>query len=155
VTETHHDPTIHGLFKRCSEVFCGYSRYRTALLQTIVREIWLRLAEHWRSGDNPQVSRRMEQMVEFLRQHLHEPISRQDLAEQFSMTPEHINALFKKELGVTPTQLIHRERVYRAYQWIRNEGLSVKQAAEKVGFCDPFYFSKVFKRIMGLSPSEV
>jgi len=155
VTETHHDPVIHDLFKRCDEVFGGYGRYRMALVETIVREIWLRLAEHWRSSDDPQVSRRMGQMVGFLRDHLYEPISRRDLAEHFSMTPEHINALFKKELGITPTQLIHRERVYRAYQLIRNDGLSVKQAAEKVGFCDQFYFSKVFKRILGLSPSEV
>jgi len=45
--------------------------------------------------------------------------------------------------------------VYRAYQLIQHEGLSVKEAAPRVGFCDQFYFSKVFKRIMGVSPSTV
>jgi AraC-like DNA-binding protein/quercetin dioxygenase-like cupin family protein len=155
VTETRQDQVFLDLFKRCDEVFQKYSRYRDPLLKTIVRAIWLRLAEYWQGSTDRVISIRMEQMVKYLRDHLTEPISRRDLAGVFSMTPEHINALFKKELGITPTQLVHRERVYRAYQLIQHEGLSVKEAAPRVGFCDQFYFSKVFKRIMGVSPSTV
>ncbi len=155
VTKVEPDKTLFDLFKRCNEVFGSYSRYRQLLLQAMVRAIWLRLAEHWQGRGDRAVSVRMEQMVRYLRDHLREPVSRRNLAGEFSMTPEHINALFKKELGITPTQMVHRERVYRAYQYIQQEGLSVKEAAERVGFCDQFYFSKVFKRIMGVSPSTI
>ncbi len=155
VTRVGRDKTLFDLFKRCSEIFGGYSRYRQALLQTMVRTIWLRLAEPWQGPGDRALSRRMEQMVRYLREHLCEPISRRNLAREFSMTPEHINALFKKELGISPTRLVHRERVYQAYQYIQQEGLSVKEAAQRVGFCDQFYFSKVFKRIMGVSPGTI
>jgi len=47
ITDVRDDRNIRELFKRCNDVFCGLNRYRTALLETIVREIWIRLAEHW------------------------------------------------------------------------------------------------------------
>ena len=146
---------IDGLFKRCRDVFCGYSRYRYALLRAILQQIWINLAQHWSDRSYPQVSPRIAEMLAFIRKHLREPISRCDIAEAFSLTPEHVNALFKKELGVSPTQLIHRERVYLACQYLQAERITVKQAAQRVGFYDQFYFSKVFKRIMGVSPREM
>jgi AraC-like DNA-binding protein len=73
----------------------------------------------------------------------------------FRITPEHVNALFRKELGVTPTQFLHRERIFRAYRYIRDQGVSVKEAAAQVGFDDPFYFSRVFKRIFKHAPSSL
>jgi AraC-like DNA-binding protein len=155
VTPVGQDRVLFDLFKRACEVFAGYSRHRRDLLQALVRAIWLRLAERWQGPDSRGVSRRMERMVEYLRDHLTEPVSRRNLAREFFMTPQHINALFKKELGISPTQLVHRERVYQAYQYIQQEGLSVKEAARRVGFCDPFYFSKIFKRLMGASPGTI
>jgi AraC-like DNA-binding protein len=155
VTRVGRDKTLVDLFRQCNDLFGSYSRYRQTLLQTLVRAVWLRLAEHWQGPSGRAISKRMEQMVQYLRDHLREPVSRRNLAREFSMTPEHINALFKKELSITPTQLVHRERVYQAYQLIQQEGLSVKESAERVGFCDQFYFSKVFKRIMGVSPGTI
>ncbi|MBN2584127.1 MAG: helix-turn-helix transcriptional regulator [Planctomycetes bacterium] len=155
VTDVTTDSQIENLFRRCAEAFTGYSRYRTALVETIAREIWLRLAEHWSDGDVRPVSRRMELMIDYLRRHLSTNVSRRDLAQAFSVTPEHVNALFKKELGMTPTQFVHRERCLSGYRLMRDEGLSVKEAARATGFSDAFHFSKVFKRIMGLPPSHV
>jgi transcriptional regulator GlxA family with amidase domain len=96
----------------------------------------------------------MQEMVGWLRQHLTEPVSRRDLAARLYVTPEHINAMFKKELGISPTQFVHRERVLLANRLMLTEGLSVKEAAARTGFCDQFYFSKVFKKVMGVPPSR-
>jgi AraC-like DNA-binding protein len=155
VTRVENDWAIHSLFKQCSDVFSGYSRFRSAFLQTLVRAIWLRLIEYWQGGYGHLLSPRMEKMLTFLRSHLCDPISRTDLAEEFALTPQHVNALFKKEMGISPTQFIHRERVMLAYRFILDEGLSVKEAAARVGFDDPFYFSKVFKKIMNFSPGGI
>ena len=96
----------------------------------------------------------MERMVAYLRAHLCEQVSRRDLAREFSVTPEYVNALFKRELNVSPTQFVHRERALLAYRYLRDDRLSVKEVAARVGFSDPFYFSKVFKRLVGVSPSQ-
>ena len=94
-------------------------------------------------------------MVSYLRTHLDRKVTRRSLAREFGITPEHVNALFKKHLGVTPTQFIQRERMQKAYHYLRDEGLSVKETAARVGFDDPFYFSRVFKRLMHRSPTSV
>jgi AraC-like DNA-binding protein len=126
-----------------------------SLVQAIAREILIRLARRWAGDTAGGVTPRMERMMSWLRAHLEESVSRQDLAREFALTPEYVNALFKKELGITPTQFIHRERVLRASRHMQSRGLSVKQAAARVGFNDPSYFSKVFKRIMGVPPSRI
>jgi AraC-like DNA-binding protein len=97
----------------------------------------------------------MKGMVAHLRAHLDRKITRRSLAREFGITPEHVNALFKKQLGVTPTQFIHRERMQLAYRYLRDEGASVKEVATRVGFDDPFYFSRVFKRVMCRTPGSV
>jgi AraC-like DNA-binding protein len=42
-----------------------------------------------------------------------------------------------------------------AYRYLRDEGASVKEVATRVGFDDPFYFSRVFKRVMCRTPGSV
>ncbi len=161
VTDVRGEKSIQAAFKRCSEVFNEYGPYRRVLLEAVALEIWVRLAARWgRSGNGigegkRGISLRAQRMVDFLKKNLCEPISRRDLADAFHLTPEHINAIFKRELGISPTGFIHRERVLRAYNGIRDEGWSVKEAAARVGFSDPFYFSRVFKRIMSESPGHV
>ena len=155
VTHTRGHAVIHDLFRRCSDTYREYSPFRDELLETSLKELWIRLAEYWRGSHSPSPSGRVRAMTDFLMTHLCEPITRQHLSTAFGVTPEHVNALFRKELGVTPTQFIHRERVLRAYRFLRDEGCSVKEAATRVGFDDPFYFSRVFRRILQRNPSSV
>jgi AraC-like DNA-binding protein len=154
VTDMSREPAVVDLFRRAAEAFAGYGRYRGALVETITREIWLRLAERWTGTETRTMSRRLEQMVAFLREHATRQVTRRDVAEAFSVTPEHVNAMFKKQLGLTPTQFVHRERCLLAYRMMRDHGLSVKEAARTTGFGDAFHFSRVFKRVMGISPSR-
>ncbi len=150
------DPVLmHDLFRRCSDAFEGHSVLRQEICRTIAREIWLRLAECWSRTDNVQLSQRVAAMVQYLRDHLFETVGRRELAARFHLSPEHVNYLFKQELGISPTQLVQRERILIAYRMIQEEGLSVKEAADRVGYRDPFYFSRLFSRIAGISPGRV
>ena len=94
-------------------------------------------------------------MLEYIREHLVKPLTRQELASAFNLTPGYINQLFKAELGMSPSAVINRERLARAYQMIDREGYSVKESAFAVGFKDPLYFTRVFRRVYELSPSQI
>lgn len=155
ITHTGADAAVHDLFLRCSETHEGYDRYRAELLETLAKELWIRLAEYWLGGGGGRVSARVRPMVSYLRAHLEADVGRRELARVFRITPEHVNALFRRELGVTPTQFLHRERIMRAYRYLRDEGLSVKESAARVGFDDPFYFSRVFRAVLKRTPSSV
>jgi AraC-like DNA-binding protein len=113
------------------------------------------LLGHWQQPASTKLSPRMEAMLAYIRGHLQQPLSRQTLASAFGLSPEHINLLFRRELGMTPSAVINRERVMLAYRLIHEQGKSVKEAAYAVGYQDPFYFSRVFKRTLGIPPSQV
>jgi AraC-like DNA-binding protein len=147
------DKDLESCFRRSSEVLAGYGKNRKAMLEVICREMWLRLAEYWEGAVVSRLAPRTLEMIEWVRVNLKNPISRRDLARKFFLTPEHINAIFKRELGVSPTQFIHRERILLANKLMKTRGLNIKEVAEQVGFCDQFYFSKIFKRLMGVAPS--
>ncbi|MBS3733613.1 MAG: helix-turn-helix transcriptional regulator [Phycisphaerae bacterium] len=155
LTDVSDDPEVPALFRRAAETFSGYGRFRAELVSTIVKEVYVRLSRQWAEPGGRRLSPRMRRMVAYLREHLAEHPTRRDLAEAFGLTPQYVNALFRQELRTTPTRYVHRECVLWAHRLLRGEGLSVRQAGRRVGFDDPFHFSRVFKRVLGVAPSRL
>ncbi|MCL4860593.1 MAG: AraC family transcriptional regulator [Caldilineaceae bacterium] len=144
---------LHNRFKRLAAVFDSYTPYRSEQTSAIASEIVFMLAGYWRKTTSPARSPRMELMIRYIRANLRQPLSRRELGRAFGITPEHVNVLFRKELGMTPAAVINRERVLAAYRMLHEQGCSVKEAAYAVGYNDPLYFSRVFKMVFGVSPS--
>ncbi|MBT3294870.1 MAG: helix-turn-helix transcriptional regulator [Verrucomicrobia bacterium] len=149
-------PFIQACFIELAALYEGHRTYRDAAMRSLCHHILLRLASLWRSGEGDAAAGpRVEQMLSYIREHYRAPINRQTLGKHFGMTPEHVNYLFKKELGTTPTTVINRERCIRAYALLSRHGRSVKETAYEVGFNDPAYFSRVFRRLMHQPPHDV
>jgi AraC-like DNA-binding protein len=144
-------------FTRMAAVYESYQPYRKEWVDCIANEIVLILAAHWRNEIQRAAhpSPRMEAILGYIREHLAQPVTRCSLAETFNLSAGCINQLFQAELGMPPTAVINRERVARAYQLLDRDGLSVAEAAAAVGFQDPFYFSRVFKQVYTIPPSQV
>ncbi|MDD5726975.1 MAG: helix-turn-helix transcriptional regulator [Victivallales bacterium] len=153
VTDIKGDTAIHELFRNCRNVFEGFGKYRRELLTAMAKELGLRLAEYWEGGSEKKLSPRLRQMTLFLQKNPDKSPARRVLAKKFHITPEYVNALFKKELGISPARFLKRMKIYQSCCLLCEEGLSVKETAEQLGFYDEFHFSKSFKEIMGLSPS--
>lgn len=145
---------LHERFQRLATVYNSYWPYRNEQTRAIAGEIVLILAGQWQKPSGPAFSPRLAEMIRFIRCNLHGPLSRRELAHTFGISPEYVNALFRKELGMTPSAVINRERVMAAYRLIHEQGCSVKEAAYAAGYSDPLYFSRVFKRIFGVPPSQ-
>jgi AraC-like DNA-binding protein len=155
-TSLKNGEAVKSCFLRCAALFAGHSPYRISLMQTCAREAWLRLCEYWSEPSVQQVcSGRMEQMLAYLTAHLEYPVGRTDLAREFHLAPEYVNALFKKELGMSPGEYLVRERVRRAFFLLQEQEISVKEAAFAVGFTDPCHFSRTFKRVYNIPPGHI
>ncbi len=140
-------------FRTIIKLRCSYQPLKDELIENLCRNIWLNCLQVWTAeAGNTTLSPRMESMLAHIRGNCDSPLDRQELGRIFKLTPEYINALFKKELGMSPGECIKKERIFRAYALIYNEGCSVKEAAFRSGFNDPFYFSRVFKKITGINP---
>ncbi len=154
IVPTRGDWSMIDLFRRCAAEFEGYSRFRAELLSTAAREIWLRLMQHAEQAEAPGHSARLRQMTTYLRRNCTLSITRRDLAREFGLTPEYVNEIFHKQIGLTPGEFINRERVNRAVRLLAEGRLSVAEIAYHCGFSDPLYFSRVFRKIMGMPPSR-
>ncbi len=143
------------LFQYASKEFNSYHKLREEIVNTAIRLAWLEVSCHWTAGCDVHAPSKAREMIEYIRSHIQHPISRQDLAEHFSYTPEHVNYLFKKELGMTPSRCINRERAILAFKMINEQGFSIQQAAMKTGFSSQYYFSRVFKDIFGYPPNRI
>lgn len=146
---------IYNMFAQAAHDFISYSRFHKELVNTAIRQIWLSTAEKWYKTDINTVSDTVSEMMSYLRENLTRPVNRNDLAAQFHYTPQHINYLFKKAIGISPSQFLNRERVIRAFRYLCEDGLSVQQAALKTGFSSQYYFSRVFKEIFGYPPGKL
>ncbi len=155
VTDVRQDYAFHELFKKLSIIHDGYSKYRKTLEDICAKEIWLRLSEYWVAESKNRFSARIKKMVDYIRQNYKKDISRRDLSKKFNLAPEYINYIFKNETGMTPTEFIRILKIREGYRLIQEESMSIKEAAHLTGFCDEFYFSRIFKRIMKFPPSRI
>ncbi len=101
-----------------------------------------------------QAQRLVRQAMAYIHEHYAEPISRADLAQRVALSEDYLTACFRKELGVTPIAYINRYRVNQAQQLLLDTRKSVTEIALEVGFSDSGYFSRVFRREVGLSPTD-
>jgi AraC-like DNA-binding protein len=143
-------------FRTCAEVFESYHRFRQALSDSIATGLIIRLAARWTGAEVGEgQSERIRAMLAYVRENAALGCTRHDLARVFSLTPEHVNWLFRRELGTTPGEVVQRERCRIAYRLLHEEGASVSAAAAAAGYEDPFHFSRVFHKLYGMAPSRV
>lgn len=77
------------------------------------------------------------------------------LTETLNCSAAFLNRLFRKELGVTPMQYRQEKKIACARYLLCSTGLTIKEIAFKLGYCDPFYFSNEFRRLTGEAPGAV
>ena len=97
---------------------------------------------------------RVQRVLAFIQAGLQEPLDAGMLAGAADLSLSRMNAVFRQETGYSPLEYVRRERVALARRLLADPALSVKEIAARTGFEDGFQFSKVFRRIDGLSPTQ-
>jgi two-component system response regulator YesN len=120
-----------------------------------VRSLERRL-EHEEADPNGSDQRKTVRAVkEYIQHAFREELSLAQLAAQVHLSPNYLANLFKKETGVTLNDYITEIRLAEAKRLLRKEpGILVFDVAERIGYKDGKYFTKLFKREVGLNPSE-
>ncbi|MVM41218.1 helix-turn-helix domain-containing protein [Spirosoma sp. HMF3257] len=77
-----------------------------------------------------------------------------DYADQMNLTPNYLNHICKKVLGKTASQLLHDRIIIEAQRLLTHTPQSIKEIAFQVGFDDPSYFVRFFKKTTGQTPAE-
>ena len=89
-----------------------------------------------------------------IHENLSQEISLEELSRRVEISPFYFSKLFKEETGENFIDYITMARMQMAKDLLRDQKRSIKEVSASSGYSDPNYFSKLFKKIMGLTPTE-
>lgn len=92
--------------------------------------------------------------LRFMEEHLHEDMSRDDVANVACLSPSHFSRVVKQTFGHSFTDLLAKMRVDKARELLARTDASLIQVCLDCGFSDPSYFAKVFRKYTGRTPGE-
>lgn len=112
-------------------------------------------SDEMEDGERPPAYDRMiDNVISEIREHYMEDISLTSLSAKYNISMGHLSKMIKESLSVNFSDYIASLRIQRAKELLRDDRLSIQEIAEIVGYNDYFYFTKVFKRVEGISPSK-
>jgi AraC-like DNA-binding protein len=91
---------------------------------------------------------------QFISTNFDKPITARDVATAVEVSPRYISSIFNRQVGCSIPQFITQVRMKKAAELLSNYTIPISEVGEQVGYSDQSYFSNVFKRTHGMSPSE-
>lgn len=112
------------------------------------------LLETYNNSKTDHYSKPVVTAKKFIEQHYKEPITLEDIAKEVFLNPVYLGALFKQETGETFSSFLINTRMDAAKQLLESTYLSVNEISSMVGYSNAKYFSQLFRKIVGVKPSE-
>ena len=98
--------------------------------------------------------RHVSRAIEYITKNYASSLSIGELAQQLNIDRSYLFTLFRTHTGLSPRDFIIRFRMDKAGDLLKNPLLSIGDVARSVGYDDPLQFSKTFKKVKGVSPSQ-
>ncbi len=118
----------------------------------LLTELFLPAERTLRSEPKETIAQEIEQ---YFRQNLSEPLTLQMLSDRMNLSKVYLCRIFKQQKNMTPIDYFTHLKIKKAQERLRQmPGTPLREIAEALGFSDVSYFSKVFKRVTGETPSE-
>ena len=151
------DPQFPAVFEDVLDVLeHGYASFQilhaSRMLGYLISLMIWRARENWRT--TPDTKQIISYCITYMKQHIDKPLRLGTLARLAGFTPSYFNILFKQETGYPCMDYLTKLRMHQACQWLDTTDVPVKTIAARLGYDDPFYFSRVFRSVNGVAPKE-
>lgn len=90
----------------------------------------------------------------YINANFHKEISLDDVSREVDISPYYFSKIFKEETGKNFIEYVTEIRMEKAKELLQSSTLSMKEICGEVGYADPNYFSRTFKKNVGLTPTE-
>ena len=135
----------------CTSLLKGINSRNYELACGRVRHLFSSLIEDSRSG-SLAIDRIIQECIAIMENHMDSSLSLQQLSRETSLTPPYLCRIFKQKTGHSPIDHYNRMKIQRACFLLDMTTLQIGEISRNLGVGDPYYFSRMFKSIMGLSP---
>ena len=96
----------------------------------------------------------LEKSIEFIENNYSNNIKINDIASYIGINRSYLTHIFKKNINISPQDFLVNYKIDKACNLLQNTDLSIKVVAASIGYSDPLTFSKIFKKVKGLSPKN-
>lgn len=144
-------------FEDCyRQVLGGYTDGElTALTTSFARLLGLcRMLQRSDNARRHHSEERVLRTLRFMRSNLSRPVTLGELAGQASLSVPHFSALFQRQMRCPPMEFLIRLRMQRACELLISSDQPAHEIAAAIGYEDPFYFSRLFRKKVGISARE-
>lgn len=129
---------------------CGGINEQEDMLLSLYEEI----TEHLKKMSSPYTNTVVECVCQIIAKRYMEQLSVTGLAEMVNLTPAYLCVLFKQAMGKTINEYLTQERMKQAKELLANSNIHLYDVCYKVGYFSPSYFSRIFKKYVGMTPRE-
>lgn len=152
---THADfALVMPLLERAESEYTSDSPGRNTMVLACVRQLAVILSRLYDCPAKPREISGMADAAAFMETHFAEAVPISEVIERSHYSQRHFIRLFSLAYGMTPQRYLLDVRIRHATSMLRDSGLSVTEIAMRCGFGDPNYFSRIFRKYVGSSPSE-
>jgi len=116
-----------------------------------LHDVLAQLAAKGESGRHPDP---VAQAIRYLREHYRDGVSLESLAERLNYSSGHLAARFKERTGTSPMDYLIGLRLGRAIELLGGTDATLREIAGEAGYSDVYYFGRLFKKHVGLSPIQ-
>lgn len=97
----------------------------------------------------------LAQVKRYMEEHFREPLTKHDIAQEFHFAPSYLSRIYKEKYGISIGNYLTRLKIEEAKRRMaQNPQILIKEIAAEVGYKDPYYFSKVFRKETGSWPTQ-
>lgn len=125
-----------------SAIFSGFTIFLNELLEAVA------------SAKKTENSPAIKSACNFIKNNYQNDITLEDTASQCRLSSFYFSKLFKREKGITFIEYLTKQRIKKAKNLLKESNYSIKEICGKIGYSDPNYFTKVFKKVEAISPSK-
>lgn len=96
----------------------------------------------------------IRETIVFMKGHLEERFIVEDFAGRYQLSASHFSSLFRHSTGSSPMDYFIQMKVQKSCTMLYGSSLKIKEISSNLGYDDPYYFSRLFKKLMGMSPEQ-
>lgn len=124
--------------------------YISQVLELILAETYYR-EKHNTTGEQNKL---VTSVIRYMYAHVQENLSMEQIAEHFQLSKSYLHVIFQKYTGQAPMEFFTRLKLTEACKLLRSTDLYIYEVAHRLGYQDPYYFSRCFHKEVGISPKE-
>ena len=154
------DAEVSALINKIMRISMSTEKAKDIYADLTLKELLVRLVQSQQlfaieaTATTAANSSRLHAVIDYIQQHLHEKLSIEQLCKKAYLNRNDFFRLFKEQFGLTPVDYINQQRIKRAKELMRIGEDSLSNISWRCGFSDVNYFSRLFRKMEGMAPSN-